>query len=197
MRVVLIPAAGASSRMRGGDKLLEDVDGAPCLRVLVDRAAQVCERVCVTLPAPDHPRAAALETSRAQIVIAANAHRGMAHSLRAGVAAVPSHASGLMILPGDMPQITAQDMRQAWEVYEAQKPIALQCTTEDGALGHPIIFSRKLFAGFDTLSGDRGAFALLPKPNEGLAVLQLKGNRARLDLDTPEDWAAWRASRLL
>ena len=33
--------------------------------------------------------------------------------------------------------------------------------TQGGARGHPIIFSPRLFAGFATLKGDRGAYSLL------------------------------------
>ena len=55
---ILLLAAGSASRMRGGDKLLEDVHGAPCLQVMAKRALATGQPVLVTLPSSDHPRAA-------------------------------------------------------------------------------------------------------------------------------------------
>lgn len=197
MRVTFIPAAGASSRMRGGDKLLEDVDGLPCLRTMVERAAQSAALVIVTLPALVHPRADALAGSAAQIIAVPDAVLGMSASLKAGISAVPAKAAGVMILPGDMPALEAADMARAWTVYETRKPIALQCTTQDGATGHPTLFSPKLLAEFDTLSGDRGAHGVISKHQDAVIQLALEGNRARCDLDTPEDWEKWRAERAI
>jgi CTP:molybdopterin cytidylyltransferase MocA len=43
------------------------------------------------------------------------------------------------------------------------------------------------------LNGDRGARIVLE--GETVRVLPLPGRRAVTDLDTPEDWEAWRAGR--
>ncbi len=55
--ICLLPAAGASSRMRGGDKLLEPVDGLPCLATMAKRAISAGFEVLVSLSSEDHPRA--------------------------------------------------------------------------------------------------------------------------------------------
>ena len=47
---ILIPAAGASSRMHGTDKLLEPVDGMPLLRAQIAKARSVSGQVMVALP---------------------------------------------------------------------------------------------------------------------------------------------------
>lgn len=192
MRVCLIPAAGASSRMRGGDKLLEDVDGSPCLRALAERVLAAEARCIVTVPSADHTRAVALAGSGAQVVVARDWAIGMSASLKAGVAKVPKDASGLMILPGDMPDIQSSDIQVLWEVFERDRPVALQATTQSGARGHPIIFSAELLPEFDELSGDAGAFRILQRREDLVQTHPLNGNRARLDLDTPEAWSEWR-----
>ena len=48
--LILIPAAGASSRMRGADKLMQDVGGEPALRRAARIARATGARVLVTLP---------------------------------------------------------------------------------------------------------------------------------------------------
>jgi molybdenum cofactor cytidylyltransferase len=107
MITTLLLAAGKSSRMGARDKLLEIVDGVPLLALLTTRALSVGPTF-VTLPSADHLRRSALPPS-AQIVVV-DADLGMAHSIKAGIAALRDTATGVMILPADMPDITAADM---------------------------------------------------------------------------------------
>jgi len=190
---ILLPAAGASSRMRGRDKLLEPVGGTPCLRLMAERALAASDLVLVTLRDGDHDRAASLDGLALLPVPVPDAALGMAHSLRAGAAAVAEEAEGLMILPPDMPALEASDLAEMIAEFEAMKPDALRAVTEDGAPGHPVIFHRRLLPHFRDISGDGGAAGILELA-ENLRLHALPGDRARLDLDTPEDWAAWRES---
>ncbi|MFD1808925.1 NTP transferase domain-containing protein [Gemmobacter lanyuensis] len=48
--LILILAAGAASRMRGGDKMLEQVAGVPQLRRIVNAACATGAPVRVALP---------------------------------------------------------------------------------------------------------------------------------------------------
>lgn len=184
----LILAAGASSRMRGADKLLEPVGGLPVLRVLADRALSVGPTF-VTLPDADHPRRAVLPKD-ATVVTAAGL---MSDSIRAGIAALPADVRGVMILPADMPDITAKDIAKLHAAAMTQPHPIIRATTQDGRFGHPIYFAASEFAALSRLSGDSGARAMLQNREDDILHLPLDGDRARLDLDTPEDWVAYRA----
>ncbi|MCV6595140.1 MAG: NTP transferase domain-containing protein, partial [Silicimonas sp.] len=59
--LLALPAAGASSRMRGRDKLLEPIGGVPLLRRQALAALTTGCPVLVTLPEGNEPRRAALE----------------------------------------------------------------------------------------------------------------------------------------
>lgn len=186
----LILAAGTSSRMKGRDKLLEELDGTPLLEVLARRALAVGP-VYVTLRTGDHARRFAL-LKAAQVVTVEDADKGMAHSIRAGIAALPDACAGVMILPADMPEITSDDLTLIKTRALDAKPRVVRATTEDGTPGHPIYFAASEFPTFDTLHGDRGAFALCEALSDQTEFVALGGNRARLDLDTPEDWETYR-----
>ena len=192
---ILIPAAGTSTRMRGADKCFEDVSGIPCLTAIIQRALKVTDDVIVTVSAADHPRISL--TDGATLVVCDNAHEGMSASLKAGVASLPSHVTAVMILPADMPAINASDMSMMWAVFQASRIKILQAATADGTAGHPVIFDRSLFTRFDGLSGDRGAASIVSDNAKNHGLIPLEGNRATLDLDTPEAWETWRASRRL
>ncbi len=190
---ILLLAAGSASRMRGGDKLLEDVHGAPCLQVMAKRALATGQPVLVTMPSLNHPRAACLTGLELSVIEVPNADLGMSHSLQRGVAALPNNAKAVMILPADMPDITTDDMNEMLDAFVVTNATAMRATTQDGATGHPTLVGMNLFEQFQKLTGDKGANAILSALGDSLMLHALKGDCARIKMDTPEDWSAWRA----
>jgi len=191
---ILILAAGQSARMRGGDKLLEDVGGQPCLSHLVHCARATGFDTIAVVPHLDHPRAAAAHGAR--IVPSPDADQGMAHSLRAGLNALPKMAEAVIILPGDMPEITSADLLAVAQAHLDSGKGIVQAATSDHAPGHPTLFARRYFPLLDQLSGDSGAREVIDAHRDDRLLLPLSDDRARLDLDTPEDWDNWRARKI-
>ena len=190
---ILILAAGRGTRMRGGDKLLEVISDQPVLRHLAQHALLLDRPVYVALPRDGSPkRRAALHGLSVRIVEVPEPKAGMAASLVAGVAAVPSDCTGLMLLLGDMPEVTGDDMALLAEVFDKTGGSqTIRGATADGVAGHPVIFPAALLPALASLEGDSGAARLLAK--EQVKLVTLPGKHAVRDLDTPEDWASWRA----
>ncbi|GGX46561.1 molybdopterin-guanine dinucleotide biosynthesis protein A [Tateyamaria omphalii] len=196
MMPILILAAGAASRMRGTDKLLEDVGGQSLLAKQVKAAQAVSTDVRVALPPAPHPRYAIVERLGARPVEVSDAAEGMGASLRTIFATLGPQVRYAMLLLGDLPDITDHDLRTVQKAAETH-PEALiwRGATESGRGGHPIIFDRMLFPAFDQLCGDDGGRDIVRQAGNRVHMVPLPGSRARLDLDSPEDWAAWRAAR--
>lgn len=192
MIAVLILAAGASSRMRGADKLLMAVRGTTLLADRIAMAASVATTL-VTLPPRPHPRWA--QAAGAIAVPVPGADVGLSASLKCGIRALPPQARGVLILPADMPDITATDLQTLLNA-RADNPDALICqaTTEDGKPGHPVLFDAATFPLFAALFGDSGARPIIDHYADRVHSVPLTGGRARHDLDTPEDWTDWRAN---
>lgn len=192
---VLILAAGRSTRMRGRDKLAERIGDQPLLRRQALVALEVSDRVLVTLPAPDHPRAAFLAGLPVTILTPPEAAEGLSGSLRAGVAALPA-CDRFLVLLADLPELTAADLQRVISAASTDPaPLIWRGATEDGSPGHPILFDASLRPEFVDLSGDTGGAPLLARHRGQTRLVPLPGQRARHDLDTPEDWAAWRNQR--
>jgi len=192
---ILIPAAGRAARMGGRDKLLETVDGVPLLRRQAAMALGLGAPVLVTLP-PDRPeRGAALAgIGGLRVAVVPDAGEGIAASIRAGAGwAEGIGAAGLMILLADMPDLGPDDLGALVRAFAAAPDTPLRATDKTGQPGHPAILPARLFGALRGLAGDRGAQPLLAR--ERVARLALPGARATTDLDTPEEWAAWRAGR--
>ena len=194
---ILLLAAGSSSRMRGRDKLMEEVDGVP----LIARAAGIARAategaVIVTLPPAPHPRYGALTGVDVATVPVPDAAEGMAASIRAGLAHVPKRAKAVMILLADLPDLTSDDLRAVLRAVEEhpEKKVWRGVTMENQP-GHPIVFAAPLFPELAALRGDEGGRAVVAACGNELCRVRLPGAHARADLDTPEAWAAWRAAR--
>jgi CTP:molybdopterin cytidylyltransferase MocA len=190
---ILLLAAGQSSRMRGRDKLMEEVDGAPLLSTMVQRAQETGGPVFVTLPGMEHERAALIGS--AMPVLVPDAAEGMAASVRRGVAALPPHITAVIILPTDMPELTGEDFQAVLGAFSSENPAIVRGASADGHPGHPVLFPQHCFEDLKALSGDQGARALLKSGKYPVRLVPLPEEHALTDLDTPEAWARWRAQQ--
>ena len=188
---VLILAAGQSSRMRGIDKLAQIVRGKPLLRHMAAQAAEVGPTF-VALHHQAADRAAFLDGLPVTPLLVREAAEGQSGTLRGAVAQLPPFDALLVVL-ADLPEITAADMAAVIGA-RATHPDALiwRGATNDGKPGHPILFDGSLRPQFDALSGDDGGAAIVKPLTDRTVLVRFADSRARLDLDTPEDWLAWR-----
>lgn len=187
---ILIPAAGASSRMQGGDKLLEVVDTLPLLRRQAQMALHVCGDVVVTLRQQDAARQEVLAGLGVQIIAVVEAEEGMAASIREGVR---RHAGPVMILPADMPEIDSVDLQRLIDFFNQHPTAIVRGASALGKAGHPVIFPADLMSEIGDVRGDVGARAVIERHQARVMLCPLPNAHAITDLDTPADWQKWRA----
>lgn len=193
----LLLAAGSSSRMRGADKLMELVDDIPLLRLSAEvlLASQVDEVIVVLRP-DDPRRLAALDGLNVRVIENPQATEGMGASIRAGIAAVASDAGALLVALADMPDIAANDVDALIAAYDVEDGREIiRAADPTGAPGNPVLFGRRFFEPLRGLEGDEGARSILAANADLVRLVRLSSNAARVDLDTPEAWAEWRAGQ--
>lgn len=191
---ILVLAAGASSRMRGADKLLQAVKGRPILRLVAETALASGAPVLVTLPPAAEARRAAVADLAVRVVDIPDAAQGMSRSIVRGLAAVvdPGPEDGLMILPADMPGFSAKALADLISRFRAEPELIWRGGTTDGTPGHPAIIPRDLWPELAAITGDEGGRSVLKRHADRVRQVPLPGRMATLDLDTPEDWTAFR-----
>ncbi|MBC7506791.1 MAG: NTP transferase domain-containing protein [Sandarakinorhabdus sp.] len=183
----IVLAAGASSRMGGAHKLLADWRGLPLIAHVVDAIAAAClpPPIVVLGTRADAVRAA-IGSRAATFVVARDHALGLAHSLRAGLAAAPKHWDAALVCLGDMPRIDATLLRAL-----AAAPGDVAVPVWAGKRGNPVRWSRRHFAALMALDGDIGGKAVLgalaTPPTEVPA-----SDAALDDIDTPAALAALR-----
>lgn len=112
----------------------------------------------------------------------------MAHSLRcglAGLAAEPDAPTAALVLLGDTPYITADDLRRLIEAWSAS-PETPAAAAYDGTIGAPCILPRAVWEELMTLEGDRGAGAWFrARHAKGVAATSVSIVNAACDIDIP------------
>ena len=194
---ILIPAAGSSARMRGADKLLQKIRRKPLLRQVAETALATGAPVTVTLPPGADARRAALAGLPLRLVDVPDAALGMSRSLVRGIAALDPEAGpadGVMILPADMPEIDADMIAHLIDIQHENRNLILRGAAM-GRPGHPVILPADLLPAVQELGGDEGARRLLARHPDRVQLVDLPGRAALTDLDTPEDWQAWRSAQ--
>ena len=182
--------------MRGGDKLLEEIDGVALVRRQTERARAATEgHVIVALPPRPHPRFDKLDGLNVVALPVAQATEGISASLKAGLAALPDGTPAVLIVLADLPNITTEDMAQMLAVDLSSPTLVWRGADIQGRRGHPILIQAALFAHFQTLTGDAGGQSVLSQFADQTEMVPLPDDHATRDLDTPEDWAKWRAER--
>jgi molybdenum cofactor cytidylyltransferase len=183
----LVLAAGSGSRF-GGGKLMTPWRGGVLLDGALDAAfAAEAESVTVVIGADarvaDHARA------RGAVVVEAADHAlGLSASLKAGVAALPADAAGVLVFLGDMPLIPHGVLKPLVQAIEAGAPAAVPVF--GGKAGNPAALSARLFPEVLALDGDRGARAMLEGLGEALVHVQSPGAGVLIDIDRPGDLPA-------
>lgn len=192
---IAIPAAGSSSRMRGRDKLLEHVDGHALLRRQVMAAAATGQVLGVFLRNGDFHRREALAGLEVPVHDVPDAEHGLSGSLRMA-ARVCGPDRDLMVLLPDVPGIGTTEIQTAIDLFNDHGcNRVVRATDPKGRPGTPIIMPRRIIPTFEALQGDTGAREILR--DEAIVPLVFPDDRATLDLDTPEDWADFRARNTL
>ena len=178
---IIIPAAGASSRLGQAKQLVQNGSGT-----LIDQTLALA----LTLNQPVslitghwRPRQP-LPTGISELYFP-NWAQGMGASIAYGVAktAVPTH--GYLVLLSDQWGLTATALASFIDQWDGQQS---QVASDQNYLGPPVLFPVQLREPLCQLTGDQGAKTILKQQPFTTVFLP----NAALDLDTPEQLATFK-----
>jgi molybdenum cofactor cytidylyltransferase len=96
---------------------------------------------------------------------------------------------GLVILPGDQPQITGGVITTVAEAYRLpRRPPGILTASYRGRRGHPTIFSTRLLREIEDWPNDRGLNELAKIHPEELRELKITICPMPIDVNTPQDY---------
>jgi molybdenum cofactor cytidylyltransferase len=178
----------------GSNKLLADFRGEPMIRAVVRnvRASAVDDVIAVT----GHDKGkvtAVLEGSEARIAHNPDFEKGLATSLRAGVAAA-GDAGAVLICLGDMPLVKPQTIDKLIAAFNPTEHRTIIAPMHKGQFGNPVLWGREHFPKLMALEGDRGARSLIAELKSEAVEIAVDDPGILADADTPEALAEMRRS---
>ena len=180
----IVLAAGGSTRF-GSAKQLVRMGDRPLLSLIAGRAAEVVgHALIVVLGSGAAGLTPLLKHSPGSVVVNRHWREGLASSIRAGVARLPSSCAGVMLVLADQACVTAQDLQRLAGAWRRQ-PLGIAAARYGATVGVPAIFPQHLFGELMELKGDTGARALLRRHAD--RVVKVPMASAAFDLDTPDD----------
>jgi molybdenum cofactor cytidylyltransferase len=191
----LVLAAGRSTRMGGPNKLLEEINGRPLVRIATEQVLASGARPVIVVTGHQRERVErALAGLAVTFVHNPNFAEGLSTSLKAGIAAVPADADGAIVCLGDMPQVSAKLIDRLIAAFDPGRGALVVIPTIEGKRGNPVLWSRRFFADLMALEGDVGARHLIGGYAEAVAEVPVEDAAALIDVDTPEALLAARTA---
>jgi molybdenum cofactor cytidylyltransferase len=199
----IVLAAGQATRM-GMFKLGMRLGGKSLLRRVVEAAlaAPVEEVVAVLGQGAAELRQELPDDQRVRAVYNPDFALGQSASLKAGINALAAHTQAAVIVLGDQPLISTEAIAALVAAFRRQRPALAQTfyrlprqpaepgrspETTSRRAGHPVLFSRELFAELLRVTGDQGGRELLARHGEKLLAVHLD-QEPPVDIDTMEDY---------
>jgi molybdenum cofactor cytidylyltransferase len=192
----VVLAAGGSHRM-GSPKQLLQLDGESLVRRAVRTAlASRCDRVYVVVGAHASAVTRELRDLPSEVIENPGWEEGLASSIRCGVTALEAAqplADAALLTLADQPRVTPVVLDRLIDLFEREREREpesrdlVACEYAD-TIGVPALFGRRYFDALRSLTGDRGARAVLSAEREHVARVAFAP--AAIDVDTPADHAA-------
>jgi molybdenum cofactor cytidylyltransferase len=187
--VALLLAAGRGRRFGDDKRLAALPDGTPVLMRTLERFTEAFPEVRLVLRPDDEALVERVRETFPSVrcIVAADAHRGMGHSLAAGARSLGDDGRWIAVGLADMPWIRPDTLRRLAErMAAAEGDGTILVPVLEGHRGHPVCFGPRHREALTRLEGDTGARAvvaagapLLETPVDDPGVLR--------DVDVPAD----------
>lgn len=187
----VVLAAGLSSRMNGGNKLLEEINGIP---IIIHTLQNIAESKVKTITLVVGHNAEPIRTILSEanltdihIVLCPTYAMGLSHSLKTGIAALPSYIEGAIICLADMPFVKSDDIDHLIAAFSPAENHLIVIPTHQGRRGNPILCGKEIFPHIMKLEGDKGASQIWPHYEKSIREVEMTHEGIFTDIDSLDD----------
>jgi molybdenum cofactor cytidylyltransferase len=180
----LVLGAGGSKRLGRPKQLLPYRGGTLLGHTVATARACDFDQLIVAIGGAAVDVRETVDLGGADVVVNDGFGAGCSSSIAAALGVVDPRCATLVLMLGDQPGVTP-DTVAALLGARGDAELAV-CRYDDGR-GHPIAFSRTMFAALGDLHGDKGVWRLLDQGGDDVVEVAIAG-AIPLDVDTEEDY---------
>ncbi len=183
----IILAAGQSSRMQLGNKLLLKIKDKTILeKTLENICANNLSNIYLILGHQSNLIKEVIINKKIITIINKQYKKGISSSIGKGIQKIGKDIDGVMICLADMPKVDKNDYKEIINAfhnnYKNDKPLIV-APEFNKKIGNPIIFSKYFFLKLKSLKGDKGAKSLLKDFNEYVLKKEVFNGTILEDID--------------
>jgi len=184
----IVLAAGRSRRMAPLNKLLvADSQGTPMVARVVDNVLASHARPVIVVTGHERDRVEeALAGRPVHVAHAEDYAEGLSASLKAGIAALPPEAEGVLVCLGDMPLVSGAMLDRLIAAFDPEEGRAIVMPTFRGKQGNPMLWAREFLPEIMGISGDVGARHLVGRHGDRMVEVEMADDAVLRDFDTTE-----------
>ena len=193
----ILLAAGQSSRMKGENKLIKEIDGIPLIKYAVKNilTSAVDEIVIVLGHEKDLIKSIIGIDKKIKFTYNKDFKKGISSSIKTGLKNISKKSEAFFISLGDMPNVNQNIYNKLIKSrFKYNKKLKLQHKKEiiiptfEGKNGNPVLFSKFMKDKIMLVKNDLGASEIIKLNKEKILNVPFNNDAIFLDFDTPDSF---------
>ena len=183
----LLLAAGLSSRMTIGNKLLLKIKKVTIVEITIENLI-LCniDNLYIILGHQSSFFTKILKKFNVPLILNKSYKKGISSSIKKGMQTIDAKSSGVMICLADMPRIntdTYNTLIKTFKTFYTKKNPIIVIPEHNKENGNPVIFSNHFFSYLKNVTGDKGAKVLIEKNKKYIKKVNILNNSILKDVD--------------
>ncbi len=184
----IVLAAGIGSRAGRNKLMVEMENGKPLFMKAVEAALKSdASPVYVITGYNADAMEDYLDEVDVNVIYNPSFRSGIKTSIALGIKALPSFCDGALLLPADMPNITAADLNKLIGTFDASEEKQLCLMLKNGIKHNPVIWSKSLFSQADVVAENADIRHVFLEHVDYTKTCELKDAGHLLDVNYPSD----------
>ena len=193
----ILLAAGKSSRMKGENKLVKEINGMPLIKHSIKNIlGSAIDEIVIVIGYNNSLIENIIEKNKKiKFIYNDDYETGISSSIKKGLSNISDKAEAFFICLGDMPNVNQNIYNKLIKTrYKYNKKLVTKKKKEifipifEGKEGNPILFSRFMKEEIFNIDGDFGAKKIIENNKNKILHVPIKSSGVVLDFDTQKDF---------
>ncbi|MBE6454543.1 MAG: hypothetical protein E7017_06670 [Alphaproteobacteria bacterium] len=185
---IVVLAAGQGRRSGASKLLVEDKSKTPLFMYAVNAAiASNAKPVFVITGHRNEEMEEYLSKLDVNVIYNQSYASGIKTSIGLGLKSIPSSCDGAILLPADMPNITATELNKLISKFDITQEKQVCVLTNKGIKNNPVLWSKSLYDKADIVPENAAFRTVFAEHSDYMQHIEIKDKKKLLDINFPND----------